>query len=460
MSENVVPIQRHKPEPAGKGDPVARLISADAERLMLGNILRGGMPFWQRVGDWLEPDDFALEAHRAMFSAMANLAQSGLSPDLGAVARVLLETDELSRVNGFRGLLDIEEAAFEIVDVEPWLKTLRRNSVDRRACKLASLIQQHAERGYSQAADEIAAAQRELSELEHSLVQTQESGTINDCLISIEGGLDSLFAKPRGQVTTPFGQLNRYTNGGFQRGQLWLLAARPSVGKSTAALQMALYAALRNRRTAFFSLEMPKAELLRRLLSQVAEIPHDYLVGGSLNPAERGRIRETIASIGSCPLEIHELYTLGEIIGTISQAKRGKYELAVVDYLGLIQTKGRFENRNQEVSSISRRLKCLAMSQQIPVIAVAQLNRASDVDNRAPVLSDLRDSGSLEQDADGVIFLHDPASMKRKKDAPPGEVQMILAKQRNGVRNVHMYMDFQAHYCRIVERERSEYEGS
>jgi replicative DNA helicase len=163
----------------------------------------------------------------------------------------------------------------------------------------------------------------------------------------------------------------------------------------------------------------------------------------------RNRVRDIARSIGDYPLSIEDrVYQFSQIVAGISKARA---DLVVIDYLGLIETSGRFENRNQEISYLSRRLKLCATQNDVPLLVLSQLNRASDVESRKPRASDLRDSGSLEQDADAILFLHQPSTMKHGAEVSRDQIHLLIEKQRNGARNLCVYLQMQGHFCRMVE---------
>ena len=202
----------------------------------------------------------------------------------------------------------------------------------------------------------------------------------------------------------------------------------------------------------FASLEMPLVHLLKRVLkARRGSIPHGVIMRGDLEKSWRLRVAETLERIGDYPIEINDkIRSLSALIG--KAAATPGLELLVVDYLGLVDLGGRYENRNQEVSAISRRLKLAAMDYGFPIIAAHQLNRGNDREERPPRLSDLRDSGSLEQDADVVLLLDSPGTRKgsqERKDA----LDIAIAKQRNGVRGCSIKLRLEEQFCQIREVE-------
>ena len=418
------------------------MIAAEWERLILANILDNTKVAGDFVG-MLERDDFAIEHHRRVWGKIAQVHNAGTEPGLAAVARAFHDDGDLGAVNGLSGLLAIEEQCVPLHDPGQWVRLLRRLSVQRRIYQLGAALQSDPD-GHM---DNLRTLERELEALEAG--PSPEHGTIADAITEI-GGIEALFRKPKDTVPFPHANMNTTSNGGIEPDTLWLLAARPSTGKSVLACEVALGAARRIGPVHLYSLEMGKRKLLLRLVAHETGIPLSYLVGGYLNDAERGLVRRTLAEMDSLPLEIFsKLMRLADIRERIL---RDRPRLAIIDYLGLIESGGRHESRNQEVSALSRALKLIPQQHGIPVLVLSQLSRGGENSGkpRQPVLSDLRDSGSLEQDADGVIFLHDPDAGQQVKKAG-GMVDVVFAKQRDGVRDSWMSLKFDAPCVRFRE---------
>ena len=238
-------------------------------------------------------------------------------------------------------------------------------------------------------------------------------------------------------ASTGYGELDKLTSG-LQPSELIILAARPSQGKTALALNFAENIGVRaGLPVAIFSLEMSKESLLQRLVASVAQIDAHKFRTGHLGREDWRRMTEALGQIASAPLWIDDAssLTVVEIGAKARRLKREKGGLAllIVDYLQLISARGRFSNRNEEVSSITRGLKGLAKELQVPVLVLSQLTRAPERDERRPQLADLRESGAIEQDADVVMFIYRPNFFK--VDALPEErdqAELLVAKQRNG----------------------------
>jgi replicative DNA helicase len=257
-------------------------------------------------------------------------------------------------------------------------------------------------------------------------------------------------------VPTGFAELDELTNG-LHPGQMIIIAARPAIGKSTLALDFARSAAIRNRlTTAVFSLEMSSSEIMTRLLSAEAGIKLHHLRTGKLSDPDWEQLAKVTGRIESAPLFIDDSpnLTMMEIRAKARRMKqRYDLKLVIIDYLQLMSSGKKVENRQVEVSEFSRQIKLLAKELEIPVIAISQLNRGSEQrTDKKPLLSDLRESGSLEQDADMVLLLHREDAYN--KDERPGEADFIIAKHRNGETRT-ITAAFQGHLSRFVDMQQA-----
>jgi replicative DNA helicase len=254
-------------------------------------------------------------------------------------------------------------------------------------------------------------------------------------------------------VPTGFADLDRLTNG-LHPGQMIVIAARPAVGKSTVALDVCRSASLHNNlASVIFSLEMSRTEITMRMLSAEARVPLQKMRKGMMDEDDWTRLARTMGDVNNAPLFIDDSpnMTLMEIRAKCRRLKqRHQLKLVVIDYLQLMTSGKRVESRQQEVSEFSRALKLLAKELEVPVIAVSQLNRGPEQrTDKKPMISDLRESGSIEQDADMVILLH-REDMYEKESPRAGEADFIVAKHRNGPTDT-ITVAFQGHYSRFVD---------
>ncbi len=256
-------------------------------------------------------------------------------------------------------------------------------------------------------------------------------------------------------VPTGFADFDDLTNG-FHSGQMIVVAARPAMGKSTLALDFCRAAAIHNNLTAaFFSLEMTRAEIVMRLLSAEARIPLNHIRNGKMSTEEWDRLARHVAKVSASPMFIDDSpnMTMTEIRAKARRLKqKHDLRLMVIDYLQLMSSGKKVESRQLEVSEFSRQIKLLAKELEIPVIALSQLNRGPEqrADKRPPAVSDLRESGSIEQDADMVVLLHRDDVYEKESTRPPGEADLIVAKHRNGATR-DIVVAFQGHYSRFVD---------
>jgi replicative DNA helicase len=434
-------------------DLPARLIDSASESLVLGNILNRGAEFWRVVGSELDESHFSVERHKRVFVLIRAVADSGKEPSLSGCYGRLLDMQKTPQDLGLPLLSELACDAFDIPNPGEWVARLKRKSVERKAWRLAERTRLSLESGGEDTAEELARVREELRGLESDLDPNEGSGTLMDAVSEI--GIDNLLAEPLGVIGSPWPRLNGRINDGMRPGELWIVAARPSVGKTTVALQWALSACSGGSRVLFASLEMSTPDLLKRALAAQGGIHHGLLVRGDLDAARRKRVAETLDRIGGYRIEITDkLRKLRAIVSHIAAA-RPTFDLVVVDYLGLIESGGHHENRNQEVSALSRQLKLAALDYAVPILCAHQLNRANETENRRPQLSDLRDSGSLEQDADAVLMLDAPATRKRGGEIPADAIDVLISKQRNGERGGIVNLRMEPHFCRIVETSAS-----
>jgi replicative DNA helicase len=254
-------------------------------------------------------------------------------------------------------------------------------------------------------------------------------------------------------VPTGFADLDDLTNG-LHNGQMVIVAARPAVGKSTLALDLCRAASIHNNMTScFFSLEMTRSEITMRLLSAEAKVPLNHIRNGQMNDEDWQKLAKKMAEVSRAPLFIDDSpnMTMMEIRAKARRLKqRHDLRLVVIDYMQLMTSGRKVESRQLEVSEFSRQIKLLAKELEVPIVALSQLNRGPEQrGDKRPMMSDLRESGSLEQDADMVVLLH-REDIYEKESTRPGEADLIVAKHRNGPTR-DIVVAFQGHYSRFVD---------
>ncbi len=414
--------------------------NADAEQLVLGAIMLEDSSFVV-IGAILEPDDFSLEKHKRIFNAMLALNDSGERIDRVTVCNELMRRGQLESVDGLSYLVSLDNGLPQIYNLESYARIVKEKSLLRRI--IVS----------SQAIIERAMLDQEhpsviLGDAEESLLRLSDAKSKDkllrpgDIIEQFEGGI-SAFLDPSKRISglaSGFFKLDEMTSG-FHPGELIILAARPAMGKTALALNIAQRIATREgdpRTVAVFSLEMSNEQLLTRLICAEAHVDQQKFRLGYLNQDERRLLQMAAVKLAEAPLFIDDSGG-ANIMDIHSKLRRIKAEhglsLVVIDYLQLMSGRGRQENRTQEVSGLSRGLKLLAKELKVPFLVLSQLNRATETrpqGDHIPQLSDLRESGSIEQDADMVWFIFRPEYYKPDREDLRGLAEVIIAKQRNG----------------------------
>jgi replicative DNA helicase len=411
----------------------------DAERYVLGSILLNDSLYLQVAGV-LDADDFSLEKHRRIFARMKDLYERGARIDRVTLADELMKQGQLESVDGLSYLISLDEGLPELANLDGYVRIVKDKSILRKLIYSAQSVINRCLLGEEEP-DAI------LASTEESLLKLGEART-RDQLISpaaiiekFPGGVGA-FLDPSQRVrglSTGFAKFDEMT-GGLNGGELIILAARPSMGKTALALNIAQHVATHpkmRKPVAVFSLEMSSSSLLTRLLCSAARVDQHKFRAGYLNQEERRKLQVALADLTEAPLYLDD--TAGvNLMDVHSKLRRMKAEhglsLVVIDYLQLMSSRGRNENRNQEVSAISRGLKLMSKDLDVPFVVLSQLSRASEtrVGDHKPQLSDLRDSGSIEQDADLVAFIFREEVYKRDREDIKGLADLIIAKQRNG----------------------------
>jgi replicative DNA helicase len=416
-----------------KGLPV----NVDAEKFVLGSILLDDTLYIQAAGT-LEPDDFSLEKHRRIFKRMGELQERGEKIDRITIANELMRFNELEACDGLTYLVSLDDGLPQIPNLESYIRIVKDKSVLRRIIFASQHMMNRCLLGEEEPGAILAGAEETLLKLGDSRVK---SGLVNPAQIlqDYEGGL-SAFLDPSKRIkgiSTGFAKLDEMT-GGLHGGELVIIAARPSMGKTALALNIAQHVALRGQKTvAIFSLEMSKESLLTRLLCASARVDSQRFRAGFLSREERDKLNKALRELVDAPLYIDDTSGVN-MMDMHAKLRRLQQEreigLVIVDYLQLMSSPGRQENRNQEVSALSRGMKLLAKELNVPMMVLSQLSRAVETrqgDHR-PQLSDLRESGSIEQDADLVGFIFREEVYHREREDLRGLAELIISKQRNG----------------------------
>jgi replicative DNA helicase len=424
--------------------------SIDAERSILGAVLLDNHAF-NEAAERLTQQDFALDQHRRIFMRMAELMDAGRAVDIVTLAEELAKRKEVESVGGVAYLASLTENLPRRISIEEYVRIVKDKSLLRQLISVCSTA-------ITRAADQSDEALEVLNAAESALLEVSEHGIqrgfvgIPEIVRDSFGSIDKLIQEGHREVTgleTHFTEFDRMTSG-LQKSELTIIAARPSMGKTAWAINIAQNAAVRGGNVvAVFSLEMSKESLLRRMLASEALVDSQKIQKGFLGREDQEKLTSALERLVEARIFIDDTpaISLTEMRAKARRLRQmsGRLDLVVIDYLQLMSGSSmgpgakRFENRTQEVSHISRGLKALAKELNVPVIALSQLSRASEQrgGDKKPMLSDLRESGSIEQDADVVAFIHRESYYNKDENGQPdpdteGKAEIIIAKQRNG----------------------------
>src|SRR6202140_3114887 len=397
--------------------------NADAERFVLGSVLLNQDVYFQVAGA-IEPEDFSLEKHRRIFSRMKDLYARGEKIDRLTIANELMKQGQLESVDGFSYLVSLDEGLPQIANLDSYIRIVKDKATLRKLIFSAQKVIDRCLIGEDEPDEILAGAEESLLKLgeARSGERLESPSTIIE---KFPGGVNA-FLDPSQRVrglSTGFTKFDKMT-GGLHGGALNI------------AYHVATFPGIR-KPVAVFSLEMSSASLLTRLLCAAARIDQHKFRADFLNADERRKLQVALAELTESPLYLDD--TAGvNLMDVKSKLRRMKAErglsLVVIDYLQLMSSRTRTENRNQEVSALSRGLKLMAKDLNVPFLVLSQLSRASETrpGDHKPQLSDLRDSGSIEQDADLVAFIYREEIYKKDREDVKGLADLIVAKQRNG----------------------------
>lgn len=409
--------------------------SIEAEQAVLGSLLVNPETI-SKIVDIIKPENFYRKAHQIICSSIVELFEKGEPIDLVTLPSYLKDQQKLEIVGGRQYLTDLAMSIATTANVEYYAKTINEKALLRNLIKAGTEIVQTC---FEEPDAEVAVDKAErlvfgISENRAMQQLTPIRDVVNDSFAKIEQRYEQRDALSG--LSTGFYDLDEMTSG-WNRSDLVIVAARPSMGKTAFTLNVAQHAAVEcNAPVALFSLEMSKEQLVQRLLCSEARIDANKLRSGFLQTNDWTALANAMGRLGEAPLYIDDSPVVG-VLDIRAKCRRLKAELKdlgliIIDYIQLMTGKKSTDNRQQEVSEISRGLKQLARELHVPVIALSQLSRAVESrQNKRPMLSDLRESGSIEQDADIVMFIYrddyyNPESEQR------GEAEIIIAKQRNG----------------------------
>ena len=409
----------------------------EAEQSILGGILIENEAI-NRVTEILDAEDFYRDTHRKIFNAFINLSERDEPADLITLTNELRKIDQLDSIGGASYLASLIDSVPTAANIQYYARIVKEKAILRKLIQTSTEIitQSYEDRGDVEAfLDE---AERAIFDISEKRVRPSFY-PIREIVKESFATIERLFKKKEAVTGVPSGfkELDRMT-AGFQPSDLVIIAGRPSMGKTAFCLDVAEYAAIDNKiPVAIFSLEMSKEQLVIRMLCSQAHVEGTRLRTGYLNESDWPKLTIAAGSLSESPIYIDDTAALS-VLELRAKARRLKSDhglgMVIVDYLQLMKGRSRVESRQQEISEISRSLKALAKELNIPVIAVSQLSRKTEerTGNR-PQLSDLRESGAIEQDADLILFIYRDEVYNRSEDNPNrGKAEVIIGKQRNG----------------------------
>ena len=438
-----------------RGDEFERTPPHDlaAEQCVLGGMMLSKDAI-SDVLDVIHAHDYYRPAHQVVHDVILDLYGRGEPADAVTVAAELTRNGDIARVGGAPYLHTLIASVPTAANAGYYARIVRERAILRRLVEVGTRIVQLGYAGDGDADELVDRAEAEI----YGVTDRRVSDDYLPLAEIMPGALDEIEAiGSRGGtlagVPTGFGDLDALTNG-LHPGQMVVIAARPAMGKSALALDIARAASVKSGLTSvLFSLEMSRNEITMRLLSAEARVPLHAMRTGQLGEDDWTRLARRISEVVDAPLFIDDSPNMSmvEIRSKCRRLKqRNDLKLVIVDYLQLMSSPKRVENRQQEVSELSRSLKLLAKELQVPVVALAQLNRGPELrSDKRPLLADLRESGSIEQDSDVVILLHREDAYEPESPRA-GEADLIVAKHRNGP-TATVTVAFQGHYSRFVD---------
>lgn len=413
------------------------------------------------VIDILNPDCFYSDAHNKIFQAIMKLSMDHKPIDIHTVAQQLKIDDAIEEIGGPFYLAQLTNKVASTAHLEYHARIIAQKHIQREMIRVGANIQERAFEESEDVADMLDAAERELFNIAEGNIK-REVSRIDSVLREAMHQIEEAGKRPDGLSGVPSGftELDRMTSG-WQASDLVIIAARPAMGKTAFVLSMARNTAVEHKRpVAVFSLEMSSVQLVNRLISSEAELASEKIKNGNLKDYEWAQLEHKIRNLEEAPMFIDDTPALSifELRAKLRRlVMQHKIELVIIDYLQLM-TAGAQSSREQEVSTISRSLKAIAKELNVPIIALSQLNRSVEMraGDKRPQLSDLRESGAIEQDADMVLFIHRPEYFGITEDAVGnsliGMAEIIIAKHRNGAIG-DVRLRFKKEFTRFTDAE-------
>jgi len=432
----------------------------EAEQSVLGTIFLDSRKIVD-VMDKLSVDDFFDSKHQAIYQAMVLAYNDDMHIDYTTIISKLNQTKTLGKAGGVDYILELSNHVPTVYHLDSHIELVLDASLKREIIETTSQITKMGFNESISAIDYVTQAEELIFAVSQKR-STSEFSKIEHILVELREKIEK--QKNRGDVTglaTGFSNVDRITSG-FQPEELIILAARPSMGKSALALNFALNIAKRNKNgqatVAVFSLEMSNDQLVSRMVSLEGDIDGNRLRRGALDSKDWANFHAANQSLNSLNIVFDDsaAVSVSDIRAKCRKlSQENRLDFVVIDYLQLIKGDSRAGNRQEEVARISRSLKQMARELKVPVLALSQLSRAVETrDDKRPVLADLRESGSIEQDADIVMFLYRDDYYTRDESKKTGDVELSIAKNRQGQSGINLFFKFEPEYSRFIAVER------
>ena len=433
--------------------------SIEAEQSLLGGLMLENAA-WDTIADIIGENDFYRHEHKLIFRAASALINEGRPADIITVQEFLERNDLLETAGGFDYLVTLAQNTPSAANIRRYAEIVRERSVIRQLAEVGTGIARNAYNPQGKTADQL------LDEAENQVFQIAESSArskqgfleMPDLLRQNIERIDMLYQRNNPDevtgVSTGFTDLDKYTSG-LQSGDLVIVAGRPSMGKTAFALNIAENVAIQSKLpVAVFSMDMGGTQLVMRMLSSVGRLDQSILKNGSLKDEHWERLNEAVTKLTDAPIFIDETAGLTALelrarARRLARRFNNRLGLIVIDYLQLMSGSGRSDNRASELGEISRSLKALAKELQVPVIALSQLSRTVEQrTDKRPMMSDLRESGAIEQDADLIMFMFRDEYYTKEQSQFKGLAECIIGKHRNGPTG-RVFLTFMGQFTRF-----------
>ena len=433
--------------------------SIEAEQSLLGGLMLENNAY-DRIADILAEDDFYRHEHKLIYRAISALINENRPADIITVQEALERNDQLDHAGGFDYLLTLAQSTPSAANIRRYAEIVRERSIIRQLAEIGTEIARNAYNPQGKSAEQL------LDEAENQVFQIAESTAkskqgfleMPDLLQQNIERIDMLYQRDNPDevtgIATGFTDLDRMTSG-LQAGDLVIVAGRPSMGKTAFAINIAEHVAISGKRpVAVFSMEMGGTQLVMRMLSSVGRLDQSVLKNGSLKDEHWQRVNEAVAKLTDAPIFSDETAGLSALelrarARRLARRFNNQLGLIVIDYLQLMSGSGRNDNRASELGEISRSLKALAKELQVPVIALSQLSRTVEQrTDKRPMMSDLRESGAIEQDADLIMFMFRDEYYTKEQSQFKGLAECIIGKHRNGPTG-RVFLTFMGQFTRF-----------